>query len=115
MRMFLLAGAVVALCASSAQADDLMATRIGNTTISKGGGPEVHMYYNADGTFSGKIIGMKIALKGTWKEDGSTVCLIYDPVPPTVKNPMCLPLEAHQVGDTWTAGARTVTLAQGIQ
>jgi len=34
---------------------------------------------------------------------------------PGAPNPTCVPATAHKVGDTWTAGGRTITLVQGIQ
>ena len=95
-----------------------MAPRYGNTTISKSGNTEVRMYYKADGTFTGRaagMMGMSMALKGAWKVNGSTLCLTYDTPPPGVTNPLCTPVEAHKVGDTWTAMGRTVTLVQGVQ
>jgi hypothetical protein len=115
MQTILLAAACAALSATAAVAADTMADRFGNTVISKGDGPEVHTYYNADGTFTGKVIGMKLSLKGTWKVDGDKLCLTYDPPPPTVKNPVCVPNDEHKIGDTWMTGKRTVTLVQGIQ
>lgn len=96
-------------------AGDIMAGYYGNTVISKGKGHEVHTYYNADGTLTGKVIGMSIVLKGTWKVDGTSLCLTYTPPPPTVKNPVCAPADAHQIGDNWAYDGRTVTLVQGIQ
>jgi len=117
MRLVLAISAALLLSAVTALADDdIMATRYGNTVVSKSAnGPEVHMYYNADHTFTGKVIGVDFALKGTWKADGGNICLTYDPPPPGMTNPVCLPAMAHQVGDTWTTGDRTATLVQGIQ
>jgi hypothetical protein len=115
MRWLLTIPVALALCASAVQAQETMAPYFGNTVISKGNGPEVHTYYNADGTVTGKIIGMKLTLKGTWKVDGDQLCLTYTPPPPTVKNPICVPNEQHKIGDTWMNGKRTVTLVQGIQ
>lgn len=103
------------LSAAAAMAQETMSPYFGNTVISKGNGPEVHTYYNADGTVTGKIIGMKLTLKGTWKVDGDQLCLTYTPPPPTVRNPICVPNEEHKIGDTWMSGKRTVTLVQGIQ
>ncbi|HXM00698.1 MAG TPA: hypothetical protein VN932_12275 [Rhizomicrobium sp.] len=116
MRTILLAAAFAALSLSAANADDLLATRYGNTVVVKmTSGMEVHMYYAADGTFTGKVMGMNYPLKGTWKSDGSNVCLTYDPAPPNMTNPSCTPVVAHQVGDSWTANGNTATLVQGIQ
>jgi hypothetical protein len=117
MRLVFAASAALVLSCSAAFADgDVMTSRFGNTVVAKSsGGPEIHMYYNADHTFTGKVIGMDFALKGTWSADGGNICLTYNPPPPGVTNPTCVPAEAHQVGDTWTSGGRTVTLVQGIQ
>ena len=117
MRLVLAASAALLLSAVAALADDdVMATRYGNTVVSKSAsGLEVHMYYKADHSFTGKVIGVDFALKGTWKADGGNICLTYDPPPPGMTNPVCTLLEAHAVGDTWTSGDRTVTLVQGIQ
>ncbi|HEY8698814.1 MAG TPA: hypothetical protein VIM02_14480 [Rhizomicrobium sp.] len=108
-------GIALTLSAATAMAQETMSPYFGNTVISKGNGPEVHTYYNADGTVTGKIIGMKLTLKGTWKVDGDQLCLTYTPPPPTVRNPICVPNEEHKIGDTWMSGKRTVTLVQGIQ
>jgi hypothetical protein len=117
MRLFLVAS--VALVVSSAVAfadDDIMATRYGNTVIVNSvNRPEAHLYYNADHTFTGKVIGMDFQLRGTWRTDGADICMNYDPPPPGVTNPSCVPAEAHQIGDTWKSQGHTVTLVQGIQ
>lgn len=118
MRTLLLTAAFAASSIAAAHAEDMMASRYGNTTISKGGSSEVRMYYKPDGTFAGKAVGMmgmSMALKGTWKVNGSTLCLTYDAPPPGVTNPLCTPVQPHKVGDIWTAMGRTVTLAPGIQ
>jgi hypothetical protein len=116
MRRILVTASTFALLAAPAfAADDLMASRYGNTTIAKGSGPEVHLYYKADGTFSGKVLGMTIPLKGTWKLDGTTMCQTYNPPPPGAKNPLCVTVDPHQVGDSWTDGKRTISIVQGIQ
>jgi hypothetical protein len=114
MRKIFLAAAALAFSASFALADDIMATRYGNTTITTdASGVQSKIYYNADGTFTGKQAGMDF--KGTWKIDGSTICLGTDPALPGQPNPICVPVSAHKVGDSWTTGGRTVTLVQGIQ
>lgn len=115
MRRILLASALLALSTSFAFADDIMATRYGNTTITTDAqGTKTKLYYKADGTFTG-MQGAN-AFKGTWKLDGNGhVCLTSDPVIPNQPNPLCAPVEAHKVGDSWTAGPFSVTLVQGIQ
>jgi hypothetical protein len=115
MRWILAIPVALALSAAPAIAQETMSPYFGNTVISKGNGPEVHTNYNADGTVTGKIIGMKLTLKGTWKVEGDQLCLTYTPPPPTVRNPICVPNEEHKIGDTWMSGKRTVTLVQGIQ
>lgn len=108
-------GLSIAACfATTALADDVLATRFGNTTISKdAAGNETHLYYKADGTFTGKQNGQ--SFKGTWKLDGGKVCLTADPPIPNTPNPVCAPVSAHKVGDTWTAGPYTISLVAGIQ
>jgi hypothetical protein len=118
MRLLIAAG--IALAATTALAfadDDMMTSRYGNTVIAKSAkGPEVHLYYNADHTFTGKVIGMNYPLKGTWEmKGGDQVCATYDPAPPGMTNPVCSHLDPHKVGDTWTAGDRDVSLVAGIQ
>ena len=117
MRPVLAASAALLLSAVPALADDdVMATRYGNTVVSKSAnGPEVHMYYNADHTFTGKAIGMDVQIRGTWRINDTDICMNYDPLPPRMTNPTCYPLDTHKVGDTWTSGNSTVTLVQGIQ
>jgi len=114
MRAILLATAF-AIAATAAIADDgVLASRFGNTTITKdANGNETHIYYAADHTFTGKQ-GAN-AFKGTWKIDGGTICLTADPAIPNTPNPTCAPVSAHNVGDTWTAGPYTVSLVAGIQ
>jgi hypothetical protein len=114
MRAVLMGFAIATVLASTALADDVMATRFGNTTITKdAAGNETHLYYAADGTFSGKQGGQ--SFKGTWKLDGGNVCLTAETPIPNTPNPVCAPISAHQVGDTWTAGPYTVSLVAGIQ
>ena len=117
MRRILFAVSLAACSATTAFAadDSTIAARFGNTVIAKGGVGEVHLYFNADHTFTGKVIAMDYPLKGAWKIDGDNLCLSYDPPPPGITNPVCQPIAAHNIGDTWQAGDRTVTLVQGIQ
>jgi hypothetical protein len=96
--------------------DDMMASRFGNTTVAHtDSGHEVHMYYKADHTFTGKVVDVGFDLKGTWAVNGSDLCLTYDPAPPTVRNPQCQTIAPHKLGETWTADGRTVSIVQGIQ
>jgi YD repeat-containing protein len=113
MRSLLIAAAF-ALTATAAYADDVMASRYGNTTITTdASGVQTKLYYNADGTFTGKQ--GAFSFSGTWKLDGSTICLTFNPAPPGAPNPTCTPVSAHKIGETWNGGGRTITLVQGIQ
>lgn len=112
MRTIMLASAF-AFAATAALAGPLD-SRFGNTTITKDAqGNETHIYYAADGTFSGKQ--GAATFKGTWKIDGSNVCLTSETPIPNTPNPVCAPLSDHQVGDTWTAGPYTISLVAGVQ
>jgi hypothetical protein len=104
-----------ALLAGTAFADDsAMTVRFGNTTITKSAsGPERHVYYKADGTFTGKQ--GKLAFGGTWKLKGSMVCLTTSVPVPGLPSPACTSVGAHKIGDTWTAGPNTVSLVAGIR
>jgi hypothetical protein len=120
MRKIVLASlAALALAGTIAvAADDVMATRYGNTTVSTDAkGVETKIYYNADHTFTMKTGTM--AGKGTWKVDGSTICLTFDTPPPGAPNPLCTPVAAHKVGDSWTTGEgdqkRSIKLVAGVQ
>jgi hypothetical protein len=115
MRALILGAAIVIATASTALAgDEVLASRFGNTTISKAAdGTENHIYYAADHTLTGKQ--GTTAFKGTWKIDGGTICLTFDPAVPNTPNPTCVPVSDHKVGDTWSAGPYTVSLVAGIQ
>ena len=124
MRKFLLAASAVALCAAPAfAADDVMANTYGNTVVSTGGMSEVHTHYRADHSFDmvGSMMGMSRTFKGTWALDGKgNLCRTFvGDAPPNTPNPLCTPIAAHKIGETWTLDAngstRTVTLKAGIQ
>jgi hypothetical protein len=108
-------GLCAASFASAAFADDgVMATRFGNTTITRNAaGLERHVYFKADGTFTGKQGAIRFG--GTWKVKGNTVCLTTSAAVPGIPSPACAPVSAHKVGDTWTTGPNTVSLVAGIQ
>lgn len=120
MRKIIL-GSLAALMFATAIAvagDEVMASRFGNTTVSTDAkGVETKVYYNADHTFTFKS-GAQSG-KGTWKVDGANICLTYETPIPGIPNPLCLPVSAHKVGDTWTTGEgdqkRTVKIVAGIQ
>jgi hypothetical protein len=123
MRVILLGAVAFAFATSVAfAADDVMATRYGNTTDSVDSqGVHSKLYYAADHTFRANVGGSEV--HGTWKVDAGTICLTYvDPpatLPSTMPNPTCLPVQARAVGETWETGEgamkRTVTLKAGIQ
>jgi|SRR4051812_13728323 hypothetical protein len=116
MRTILIVAAVSTAPSLALAQDEVMAARFGNTTVTHtDSGHEVHMYYKADHTFTGNVVDADFRLKGTWAVNAGTVCLTYNPPPPTVSNPVCQPVVAHNIGDTWTVGKNTVTLVKGIQ
>jgi hypothetical protein len=114
MHRVILAAVFAALSASLAFADDVMASRFGNTTIATDAtGVKTKIYYNADGTLTGKQGALNF--KGTWKTANGQVCLTFSTTVPGMTNPFCPTVTSHKVGDTWKAGDRTVTLVKGIQ
>jgi len=114
MRILVMSAAFAIGFITLASAEDIMASRYGNTTITKDAdGSQSKLYYKADGTFTGKR-GI-IEFGGTWKLEGGNVCLTFNLALPGMQNPTCAPVAAHKVGDTWTGAGRTVTLVQGIQ
>ncbi len=118
MRAILMGLGAVTLLAGAAMADDsVLASRFGNTTITKdGAGNEVHLYYKVDHTFTMKAPGG--TTNGTWKVDGGAVCLTYANtavLPAGTANPTCVPVSAHKVGDNWSAGPYSVSLVAGEQ
>ena len=124
MTRFLIAASIAALCVTPAlAADDVMANTYGNTVVSTGGMNEVRSHYRADHSFDmvGSMMGMSKTFKGTWALDGKgNLCRTFDgDVPPNATNPMCTPVAAHKIGDTWSVEAngstRNVTLKAGIQ
>jgi len=124
MTRLLIAASIAALCATPAlAADDVMANTFGNTVVSTGGMSEVHTHYRADHSFDmvGSMMGMSRTFKGSWALDGKgNLCRTFDgETPPNATNPLCTPIAAHKIGETWTVTAdgktRTVTLKAGVQ
>jgi hypothetical protein len=118
MRAVLIGLGAALMLAGPALADDsVLASRFGNTTITKdASGNETRLYYSADHTVKVKAGGKET--NGTWKIDGGTICLTYaNPaaLPAGTPNPTCVPVSEHKVGETWSAGPYTVTLVAGIQ
>jgi hypothetical protein len=118
MRKFWLAASFAAFAATPAFAvdDSIMATRFGNTEHVENSIGHASIYFNADHTFTGKAsaVLINLSLKGTWKIDGTNLCLTYDSPPPGEDNPSCAPATAHVIGDTWDSKGRKVTLLKGI-
>jgi len=123
MRIFWIAAGALALAISPALADDIMANTYGNTVISTGGIAEVHTHYHADHSFDMVASTMVFSktFKGSWALDGKgNLCRTFEgEVPPNTANPLCTPIAAHKIGETWTVTAngatRTVTLKAGIE
>jgi hypothetical protein len=123
MRRIFLVATAAALCAAPAiAADDMMAGFYGNTVVSLGGALESHTHYRADHTFdvSATAMGQSFNGKGTWAiDDKGQLCRTYETPPPGMPNPLCIPAEAHKVGDSWTATVngqtRNMSLKAGIQ
>ena len=114
MRAVLLGAALaVAAIVPALAGDEVLASRFGNTTITKANGVENHVYYAADHTFNAKQ--GATSTKGTWKIDGSTICLTFATPVAGTPNPACAPVSDHKVGDSWSAGPYTVSLVAGIQ
>jgi hypothetical protein len=119
-RTLIFSGAIaVGLAGSALAGDDLMEGYYGNTAIATGGMVDTHTVYSADHTFKTTAPSVSMEFKGTWKLDGTTLCRTYETPPPGITNPLCTPIEAHKVGDTWTMTSngqtRTITLVKGVQ
>ncbi|MEI9988695.1 MAG: hypothetical protein WDM86_01545 [Rhizomicrobium sp.] len=111
------AAAFLAL-ASGAQAGDLSGY-FGNTVSCKyANGDVTKILVAQDGTFSVIPTGHPQS-KGTWKDDGSTICYTQtDPTPSADMKPVCNSSQARAVGDSWTVtdpfgGTCTATLVAG--
>lgn len=115
MRKMMLAVALVAFSVSVAHAEDVMASRYGNTTLATDAkGVQTKVYYQADGTLTAKQGDMNYS--GTWKVANGQVCLTFKNAAPNgMINPFCAMVVPHNVGDTWKSGDRTITLLKGIQ
>ncbi|HEV2363297.1 MAG TPA: hypothetical protein VGS12_03770 [Caulobacteraceae bacterium] len=103
-----LAGAAMA---AGAPDGGVMASRFGNTTITRdASGVTNKIHYKPDGTFDGSQ--GATTFSGTWKlDDKGRVCLATTIAPGT----LCTPVYPHKVGDTWSAGGYTISLVAGIQ
>ena len=108
--------------APAVAADDIMSGYYGNTVVSVGGMLESHTHYRADHTFdvSATAMGQSFNGKGTWAiDDKGQLCRTYETPPPGFPNPLCIPAEAHKVGDSWTVSVngqtRNMSIKAGIQ
>ena len=124
MRTILLAASALTLLVVPAlAADDVMAGYYGNTAVVTGGMFESHTHYRADHTFdvSANAFGQTYSFKGTWAiDDKGQLCRTYvGGAPPNSPNTLCVPAQAHKVGDTWTVtmngNTRTITLKAGVE
>jgi len=114
MRRVLAAAAALSLLAGSAVAgDEVMASRYGNTVITTdASGMSSTIYYEPDHSFSGQQGDQ--SLSGSWEVKGSSICLTFTSAPPPgYPNPICTPVQAHAVGDSWTSGPFTVQIVEG--
>jgi hypothetical protein len=116
MRSIVLATAFAAITVTSAYADDMMASRYGNTTlVTDAKGVQTLLYYHPGGTLTGKQGDMNFT--GTWKVGANNqLCLNFSQPVPGMTNPTCVTVTAHKVGDSWDGGdGRKVKLVQGVQ
>lgn len=123
VRTSIVVASVLVLSSAPALAgDDIMAGYYGNTVVSVGGVLESHTHYRADHTFdvSATAMGQSFNDKGTWAiDDKGQLCRSYASPPPGFPNPLCIPAEAHKVGDSWTVSVngqtRNMSMKAGIQ
>lgn len=104
MKRILLASAVLALSAGVAFADNL-AGYYGNTVVATGpDGKVTKSKVNADKTYS-SVMADGTTTKGTWAwKDDKTACFTQtEPAPAAGQAPVCYPIDAHKVGDSWSA------------
>jgi hypothetical protein len=107
MNRILLSAAVLALSAGVALADNL-AGYYGNTVVITGpDGSVSKARIKADGTYETTRPDGSVA-KGTWAwKDDKTACFtqVTPPAAAGQPNPLCLPIDAHKVGDSWSVKA----------
>jgi hypothetical protein len=116
---FILAVTASAALPAWAADEDVMSGFYGNTVVETGGMAETHLIYGPDHSFDMKVPQFGVEFKGTWAVAGTNLCRTFDSPPPGITNPLCSPVEAHKVGDTWSTTingqTRTLALVQGIQ
>jgi hypothetical protein len=96
---------------------DVLACFYGNTLIAKDGDIVSHFWYKPNHTFTGTVPAYYLVINGTWseKEDG-TICRVFDPPLPTVKNPDCGPMLVRKPGEVAADGSgHKEKLVVGIQ
>jgi len=104
MKRVLLAGVALAMSVMAANADPF-ANMYGNTvTITGADGKSSKAFVNQDMTWQQQMADGAM-LKGTynWKDDSTACFTQLDPAPKPDSAPLCLKVESHNVGDTWTA------------
>jgi len=113
-----LAASMLLAAATAAQAGD-MSGYFGNTVSCKyANGDITKIVLAQDGTFSVVPTGHPSS-KGTWKDDGTTVCYTQtDPAPDASMKQVCNSSQPRAVGDSWTVtdpfgGQCTATLVAG--
>ncbi len=114
----ILALAALLAVTTGAQAGD-MSGYFGNTVSCKyANGDVTKIALAQDGTFSVSPTGHPQS-KGTWKDDGATVCYTQtDPAPDASMKPVCNSSQPRKLGDSWTVtdpfgGQCTATLVAG--
>ena len=121
-KIFLFATAAALSAAPALAANDVMAGYYGNTVVSTGGMLESHTHYRPDHTFdmTASAMGQSFDGKGTWAiDDKGQLCRTFENPRPGMSSPLCIPAEAHKVGDSWTASVngqtRNMSMKAGIQ
>jgi hypothetical protein len=102
MKHIILAAAAVALSAGVAHADPF-AAMYGNTLTITDSGQTAKAFVNQDMTWEEHLANGAV-LKGTyaWKDAGTVCFTLTDPAPKPGDAPLCVPMAAHNVGDTWS-------------
>ncbi len=103
MKRILLGAAVLALSAGAALADNL-AGYYGNTVvITAPDGKVSKARVNADKTYATTLPDGTV-VQGTWAwKDDKVACFTQVTPPPAAgQAPLCLPIDAHKVGDNWS-------------
>lgn len=91
------------------------ASRVGNTVVaSDPDGTQTRLYWRPDHSFVARRPNWQS--EGTWRIDGSKLCLHYDVARPGMGTDECMTTAKPQkVGDVWGMADRKVTLVAGEQ